>query len=302
MTHFYKSLALMAAAAFIATQAASAQGFMENATLQDPEGTYVTMAPFMVDITWDNQAIQFTDPKVNEYEDEYADVSVTLGDLDPIPAPAYIMSSLGPDGDFYYLDIALYELDELWSFEGDKVIISIPEGIVENEKGEKNPKQDFTFTLVKPFEEDSYEISPEAGETVKQNEAIVTITFNNSIEYMQGSITATLDDPAVYIVKTIEGKISDKKIELDLTSLEPGGYDVLIPEGYVKSVIDDELYINEPIYYYIIISETDGVKTVDVKKGNSPIFNLNGVKVGQTDGSKVKPGIYIIDGKKVILK
>ena len=308
MTHFYKSLALMAAAAFIAPQAASAADTMNPATLEYPNGYYCSMVPGSIDLNWNAGPIELIDPKTDELGDPYVEVSLKINDDEPVSANAYLMylESFDEDQeDEWLLEVALYDVEDLWDVSEGEIIITLPEGIVKNGEGLLNPKQELTFYLVESFTD--YTVTPDTGSTIAQADAVIKVSFgDNSIEYLDGEVSAFTYEPSFQELNFAYGKevsISEnKELVVDLTSLQPGDFEIVIPEGLLIVKDGDQNYISPDIWLEYSITETDGVKTVDVKKGNSPIFNLNGVKVGQTDGSKVKPGIYIIDGKKVILK
>lgn len=63
----------------------------------------------------------------------------------------------------------------------------------------------------------------------------------------------------------------------------------------------EEIYLFQYIKYSAenAPESTDGIATIEDVKGVEEIYNLNGVKVS---GDKLTPGIYVINGKKTVVK
>ena len=55
---------------------------------------------------------------------------------------------------------------------------------------------------------------------------------------------------------------------------------------------------NFKVYKYVSSAEGTGIKTVNVKSADNAVYTLSGVRVK----SAVKPGLYIQNGKKVVIK
>lgn len=310
MTNFYKSLlTVLCGACFMPlTMAAedNVAGFMKPATLDYPNSYYTSMVPMIVDVTWDNEPIELIDPKTDDNGDDYVDVFVQFDEEEPVEAAGYVVNSIGEDadGDIWYLEIALYDIDSIWDFTGKEIVVSLPEGIVKNEEGLLNPAQDLTFYMMESYTE--YKVTPESGEEISQDEALVKVDFGgNEITYNSGSVTIYNYDP-VYTFYELEYSKEvtinkDNELVIDLSSLEPGDYEVVIPEGLVFVIEDGEKYINPDIWLEYTISLSDGVTSIKVNKEPSQIYNLNGVKMGN-GLNNLTPGIYLINGKKVMVK
>ena len=310
MTNFYKSsLAVLFITCFAPISMAaedSEAGFMEPATLSYPNSFYISMAPSLVDVTWNNQPIELVDPKTDDLGDEYVDVSVKLEGQDPVTVGGYVMYSEGEDadGDIWLLDIALYEIEDIWNFNGKEIVVSLPEGIVKNGEGLLNPAQDFTFYLMTAYSD--FEVTPETGSEIPQDEAIIKVSFeDNELVYNSGVITVYVYEPEFDTYDLEYSKEvtinNDNELVIDLTSLAPGFYEVVIPEGLVFVTEDGEKYINSDIWLEYTITLSGGVTSIQVNNDHSEIYNLKGVKMGN-DLNNLTRGIYVIDGKKVMVK
>ena len=292
---------------------------MAPATVEFPYGFYSQFAPGSVDITWDNQPIELINGKTDEYGDSYVEVYVTLGVEAPQIVNAYLMYSPGfNDGgasplaindDICQLSISLWELDNLWDFECNTILIKIPEGIVKNKAGLLNPAQEFTFYLMDGYT--SFDESPATGSTLTQNDAIVTVSFGgNPLQHLQGEVEARCYFPSYenYQLKYgSEVTIINNKLIIDLSSLEPNDYELVIPEGYVTVEVDGEKYLSPDLWfdYTIVKGEESSVNEINSAETVSEVYNLNGIKVSDTIAIKngnISKGIYIINGKKIVIK
>lgn len=310
MTKFYKSLlAVLFGACFSPmTMAAeeSGAGLMEPATLFYPNSLYTSMAPSLVDVTWNNQPFELINPKTDDLGDKYVDVQVKFDDQEPVNVGGYLMYSEGEnaDDDLWILDIALYELDNLWDFTGKEIVVSLAEGIVKNGEGLLNPAQEFTFHLMTAYTD--YEVTPETGSEISQDEAVIKVSFGgNEIEYNSGTVSVYYYEPdfGVYDLEySKEVTINDdNELVIDLSSFEPRYYEVVIPEGLVFVTEDGEQYINGNAWLEYTISLPGGVTSIQNNKDHSNIYNLNGVKA-VNDLNSLKRGIYVVNGKKVMVK
>lgn len=289
--------------------AAHAQGdlsYMEPATLVYPDGLAVSMAPTMVDITYANQPIELVDPKLNDWGDECVTVFVKLDDGEAQPVSAGLLISYGDPGnpddeDIYNLEAALYELDELFDFTGSTVTLVVPEGVVKNAEGAINPAQEFVFTIVSTYT--GWEVTPESGSTLT-SDLTVKINFGgNPIEYNDGSITLYHYEPSFEQLTFEFGKevtiSEDNELLIDFSSLENDFYEVVIPEGLVNVIEGETVSINPSLWleYTVEKSGESGVTDVTASEKAGEIYTLQGVRVKNADA-----GIYIIDGKKVIVR
>ena len=298
---------LAAIAACFACCAANAQTYMEPATLDYPSGLYASFPPSSVSITWEQQPISLVDPHVNDFDEECVTVYVKLGEAEQVPVNAGLLYSFGDpenpdDGDVWCLDIALYEIDDLWAFDGSTVTVIIPENVVQNSEGAINPAQQFVFEIM-PTDTD-YTVTPATESTLSENKS-VTISFgDNPIEYLQAYVSARTYEPAYKDTELKFGeevKIKDgNKLEIDLSSLPEGEYEVVVPEGYVVVTIEGKKYLSPDIWLeYTLEAEDSGIGTIK-SEGTKAVYTIEGRKV--SDLSKAGTGIYVVDGKKFMVK
>lgn len=285
----------------------NAQELMPEATLDYPAGYYASFAPSSVSVTYGNKPIQLIDPMVNDWEEEYRLAYVQLGEgSEKLPASASILYSFGDpdnpeDEDIWNLDIALYEIDDLWSFTGDKVIVTIPEGIVANEEGDINPEQTLVFYIVQTATD--YTLSPESGSTLSSDKTLVISFSDNQIERLQAEVRAMTYDPVYQDITLKFGESvsinSDNQLCIDLSSLAPGEYEVVVPEGYVMISDGDSHKLSPDIWLEYIIEENEdsGVAVVEAESSET-LYTISGMRVKGTPAK----GIYVSAGKKIIVK
>lgn len=303
---------MLVAIAFIMAgmQTSNAQETMPEATLDYPAGLYSSFPPSSVSITWGNRPIELVDPSTDEMGDEYVTAYVKLGDQEELPVNAYVMSSFGnpedpDDPDIWQLDIALYDLDDLWAFDGNTITVIIPQGIVRDAAGSINLAQEFVFKIVPTYTE--YSVSPETGGTLT-DELKVKVSFDGyPIEYLQSEIRAMSYEPEfrdIALALGNEVKINDNnEIEIDLSGLSDGYYELVVPEGFVMITIGGEKYLSPDIWLeYTLESDSNGINSA-VVQGVSNIYTICGRKVLESnDKERLGRGIYIIDGKKIFIK
>lgn len=307
------SLAAIAGCLCLNAQSAEAQTYMEPATLDYPSGLYASFPPSSVSITYDNQQIKLIDPQTNDMDEEVVTAYVKLGESDPLPVSASILSSFGNpedpnDPDLWLLDIALYELDDLWAFEGKTVTVMIPEGIVENKAGDINPAQEFVFEIMPTYTD--YSVEPGSGSTLSEDYT-VRIEFNhNPMEYLQSEISLRTYEPVYKDIILELGKevsISDNnELLIDLSSFGSGDYELVIPEGFVAITEDGEKYLSPDIWLeYTIENNGQGSGITEIKNADYfTVYDMQGRRV--LDGASrnafgnLPEGIYIVNGKKVV--
>ena len=117
--------------------------------------------------------------------------------------------------------------------------------------------------------------------------------------------------------KLLKAKRSVYDVKIIFENAEEGIYVITIPEGYLMvSDIEEGSYNSQPINITFTVDysseeipdgPTGGVSGIEADaNGNYIIYNLNGVNVANTGDasaiSNLNKGIYIINGKKVIVK
>ena len=180
--------------------------------------------------------------------------------------------------------------------------LTIPEGMVENADGAIN-RQQMVAVIYTAAAEGS--VTPESGTEFAVGEnVVITIAFDGVVEqnyspdapvmvtnYADYDVQLNWAPNVVYI----EGNA----VVINLGSeLEEGTYYLSLREGVV--IVDGAA--NAPIFDYMFIvagAGTDSIESLDAENGIKEIYNLNGVKV---NGNNVGQGVYIINGKKVLIR
>lgn len=186
-------------------------------------------------------------------------------------------------------------------FEEGEYVISIPEGIVENEAGEVNCAQEIKVVYAGLAEG---VITPESGTIFTAGEdVILTITFDGVVEQ-----NFSLDAPVIVTnygdydeildweedVVYIEGN----SVIINLgNELPVGTYSVAFREGQVT--VDGKLNASIEDYSFTVEEETEGIESIGSLQGPKEVYNLQGVKVNE---GNITSGLYIINGKKVMIR
>lgn len=293
----------------------NAASYMENGTVDYPYSFYSSFAPSSVSVVWDGQVISLVDPQTDDFGDDYVEALVKLGEGEWQSVNAYLMTSFGnpedpEDKDLYMLDVALYDLEDLWAFDGNTVSLLIPEGIVKNMDDEINPSQEFVFYILPTCTD--YSITPDSGSTLS-DDFTVTVSFEGKkIEYLSGTVRAMIYDPEykdIALELDKEVTITDNnELVLNLSSLESGEYEVVIPEAYVFVFDGDEKYLSPDLWLEFTVenSGNSGVRITGITTAEGVVYDLNGRKAGMvSEGGnydKLSEGIYIVNGKKVLIR
>ena len=306
----------MAGASVISSQSVKASSYMDPATLVYPSGTFLSMAPSSVSVAWDDQEISLVDPATDDFGDQYVTAILQLGDaLQAIPVKAYILYSFGnpddpDDSDIWQLDLALYEVDELWDFTGPVMSIMLPEGIVRNNAGDINPNQTIEFEIVPTYTD--YTLSPESGSTLTSDNLNVTVGFGgNPIEYMQSYVTVMSYEPTYKETRLEMGKevtINDRnEIVIDLKSLPSGYYEMVVPEGFVMVTVDGERRLSPDMWLeYTIENDGSGIQPAGNREQGLDVYSIQGIRVmnaaDKDSLDRLPAGIYVVNGRKVIIR
>ena len=313
-----KSLLLVSMMGAMCIPAMSAVEYMEPGKMTYPTSDTYLEIPGAIEFQWDS-IFELTDPQVNEWDELYSIVEVSIDEAAPVGVPAYYIYSeawTDENGNVIFpeeciLNIALYELYDLGIDYDDatSISISIPEGMVKNKAGEVNPAQ--TILLTKsPYADLDYFYDltwdPEDGSDLVEGEAVVKISCEGyPISYLQGEIRYNNYDLWAFGSLEFGKQVSineDNELVIDLSNEEPGEVEIMLPEAYLLVDVDGEnqLSASLSLEYYIIEAETDGVSSVGSDSAPKRIYKLNGVRVDSK--GKLAPGIYVINGKKVAIK
>lgn len=207
-----------------------------------------------------------------------------------------------------YFDVKDYTV----GYEGYPFEISFPAGLVENEAGLPNPPFTYNFTVRNLW----------ADPTITTEEGVMTLLWQNStwVTYNLGTSDIILTNEAGE--KTIlsynwgvpaEGEVgllnerNKHGITIDLSnlSLENGRYILSLPQGYVGIDGSLQTFVLNAALEVQFTWENGNFKDIagieSLKNDETwRIYNINGTKVSNMQN--LKPGIYIINGKKIMIK
>lgn len=84
-------------------------------------------------------------------------------------------------------------------------------------------------------------------------------------------------------------------------NLPSGTYDLVFKPGAVICEGDDSYYNIEPLVFTYVIDTNVGVNAISSEADKEGVFNLLGIKVADTP-ENLPAGIYVVNGKKIIIK
>ena len=189
---------------------------------------------------------------------------------------------------------------------GNTYTISIGEGCVKNAEGAINPQQVVaTFT----YEEEESGVYSQAAEFEVIENGVISVSWPG-ISYVEAdypdSLYLTDTEGMIYQLSASQVKQSEDydALIIDITNMElaSGIYTLFIPEGSIYLEDDDwNAYTNAGEEYQFSYDMVSGINTIGTDNDAQTIYNLQGVKMNG-DSKHLSNGIYIINGKKVLIK
>lgn len=187
--------------------------------------------------------------------------------------------------------------------------ITVAEGAVTSTDGAVNPEINLTYYLKKTTEWYDINFSPETNSEFNQGEGEIMVwwniegelKFNEENPYSIYAESYDLDEATKNRINLKEYcSVDDNKLIVNISQMAPGDYYLIIPEG-TFFIGEDYINLDSVNYHFIILPNgTDSISGIanDINNNNQ-LFDLQGRPINKDN---VKPGIYIIDGKKVVLK
>lgn len=305
---------------------------MQQATLISAPGrqsSIYDVKPFI--LTWDYQTIEFPkEAPQTEFVIGFPDWGWHDGERIWIPSDWYEQIHVDEDGTIYpvsdstpcnALKLDVSDLTEDW--EGYRMVINFPIGLVINEDGLDNPPLQYSFNVWDIWE--GYEVRAEAG--------VITIYYPDSdnCAYSMGDDEITLLDITTKEVRDLEyawgwtskgqvGLVNDGEhgIVIDLNrdlNLEDGNYILTVPQGYVwvsvnigGDIVDLKNIMNAEVTYEFgwKDGEFTGFNKVELPtavEGDGVVYDLSGRKVNAKGNiENLEKGIYILNGQKILKK
>ena len=130
----------------------------------------------------------------------------------------------------------------------------------------------------------------EDGSDCAVGNGVITITNENGEQVFRGDAVAYYEDPDDWSAVTNTFTLS-----LSEVLSTPGVYTMTIPDGYF--VCDGDDVAGATLTY--IVSNATGINGISTDNAASKVYSLDGKKMKSANGLK---GIYIVNGKKVVLK
>lgn len=205
-----------------------------------------------------------------------------------------------PVNDILYIDFGAY------AGMNTNYMVTIPQGLVQNEEGIVNPTQIVTCTILAANY--NYEVTPEENSEENPYEEIeeVVISYGGETLQLNESAGAISLEPGRIMPGSTN--LSADGLTIAMGELEDGVYTLTIPATYI--VIGGESLNAEIVLTYVIQKNNEdepgednpsGIESLLDSDGVMRVYNLNGVLVGN-DLNSIQSGIYVINGKKVIVR
>lgn len=294
------------------------QTMLEYGSMVTPAAEYVSSCLSAI-ITWGRQEITL---------DETTGVSVTVGG-EPIAAyqlEMYLTDATEADdpgiatgsrqrvaGETLNALVINFPIS-VFGKTGD-FVIGLPEGLVSNSEGLKNPKQTFTIHVL-PLTDVVPTITPDCpnygGVSVNTLET-VTLSWGMPVSMNQPcEVRFDLPDggQTYMAAENLIGLEGDETIVLNVAGCLTGNgeYAVVVPQDAFILQGEEAEYLNGEGYYrYIVTDVSNVVDIVEASEGRFEVYGTDGVKLLSTDSSddlrSLVPGkVYIVNGKKIYLK
>ncbi|MCH5234830.1 MAG: hypothetical protein J1E16_06015 [Muribaculaceae bacterium] len=286
-------------------------------------------------LTWDYQAIELSgegevtinvwDPITYDEDDitvKAADIELKSivadndgeGGVAPLADEEEVMNAL-------QINLAPYLKDVTGN-----ITVIIPEGFVTN--GElDNAAQTIVFRIMPLLEEEPTFTLEENELTIEwegytaywnwdcNEEAYVTDTEGNQIELPYGDEYSEDDD---YVISPLVGEVEIDEdvypanigfiVDFSKIALPDESYTLWLPLGYASLYSEDQTESLSNIAYWQfdvvegeIIEKSSGIQSIATDKAVEGVYNLQGVKMSN-DLNSLAPGLYIINGKKVLIR
>ena len=204
-------------------------------------------------------------------------------------------------------NVLVISLDNIDSFVKGVYELIIPEGIVVNELNEVNPQQIFTYYVLDS--DYNYVLTPTSGSEIPSDAAVIEVEWEGykTLSYNPDSMNIFIESKErTYLYFGENVSIDGSILKIDISELEDGTYELTVPEAYV--ILGNEASFNGEIYAtYTLVSGTTVVNFVNIdNNGEYRVYNTKGVNVLNTKDSedlkKLSRGIYIINGKSVVIR
>ena len=261
-----------------------------------------------------------TDPVAGTYVTSLQDITIYIGDgSNDYGTGNGKLTLTGPDGtelfsgdpdcilddpnDWFELRYRYgIKLDEAATAEGTYTL-TIPDGYFIDEEGNDVAGTTLTWFIggntPQPIE--FFTADPANGSHVEALSTItITLTDATLVALGEGNVTVKKDGVEVATKQADYDWNADNVITVTYETSESGVYTFEFPEGYVGDEIDGDVtpYPAFTLTYYV--GDATGINGISTGKiENVKIYTLDGKLIKSANGKK---GIYVVNGKKVILK
>lgn len=243
-------------------------------------------------------AIEWEGETITAIEGMIAQADVVFGTNAPVKAPIVVEDGI------MIVELSAVTVPEN-GFTGE-MTVTIPSNLVKNEKGSVNAEINLTYnvTLAPPVNDEVTLIGQAVavenltdkgvtGVSITWGQYAIAINDDNTEAISVQSTTAVTNPPVVSNVK-----VNGKALQVDFSNPITEGFtlSISIPQGYV--FVGEDGALNAAQTLTLKLTAT-GVSVIGNENGKKVIYNLQGVRMNENN---LQPGIYVIDGKKVVIR
>lgn len=209
-----------------------------------------------------------------------------------------------------YLDVEEF----LEDYSGYRFEVVLPAGFIVNDEGMENPPQSYAWEMYNIWIDPEFSISGQEINVAWPYALNVTIALSDSEILLEGP-EGYLKELMFNFGGAMAGEVSivnsnnlhGLSIDLSKLNLSNGEYTLTIPMGYVylEGSASDENVLNDTAIFKFSVEDGNlqaGVSTILNDKLMNGIYDLNGRRYNTNQLENLKKGIYIINGKKVMIK
>ena len=285
--------------------------YFTSGTQFDSENTRAFTGYYYIDDTTPVDGSFETDPENGSYVDKLGTISITFTNIDEISLGSG-MITVSKDGEQIAridaeIDWFVYSRANITVDYTEKGVYTfdIPEGYFQDASGNALPAVKLTYTIGEAPTL-NFTSDPANGSTVDELSKI-DITLTDYADDDWDAPTVTVDDYTIKVMKdgkqvataTIKNDPSIGNLlhmTLSETLTETGVYTIVVPEGVF---VDGDSKPLPGLTLVYGIGTPTGINNAKANaNGKDIIYNLNGLRVN----GKLPAGIYIVNGRKVVVK
>ncbi len=191
--------------------------------------------------------------------------------------------------------------------------LTVPAGVINNNEGnDYNPELTYTYTIAGSTAGGNFipvSITPAEGEVKELSKFVLTFDAwageLDNTEKVAVLKNAEGNEVAIGSIAYNDDDYCSVDVTLNQVVVAPGTYTLIVPAGVINNNEGNDY--NPELTYTFIITDGTGIESVIGEQAtNVTVYTINGVRVlhnaDKAELKQLKPGIYVINGKKVYIR